>query len=64
MIGIFIIRLLAVSLIAFCALMSAEYRSSTDASQWAKVSCRAHGAPDVVSDLRMLAWLDNRTRDV
>jgi hypothetical protein len=63
MIGIFIVRLLAASLVAFCTLMSAEYRTSTRA-QPAKVSCRAHGTPDMMRDLRMLAWLDNRARDV
>lgn len=64
MIGMFIVRLLAASLIAFCTLMSAEYRNSTVAAQPAKVSCGAHSTIDAVGDLRMLAWLDTHARDV
>lgn len=64
MIGIFIVRLLAASLIAFCTLMSAEYRTSTQTSQSQKVSCRAHGTIDVVRDLRMIAQLMGGARGV
>ena len=64
MIGIFILRVLAASLIAFCTLMSAEYRTSTQAAQPAKVSCDSHSAIDAVGNLRMLAWLDDRARDL
>jgi hypothetical protein len=61
----FIVRLLAASLIAFCTLMSAEYRTSTEAAQPAKVSCSStRSTIDAVGDRRMLAWLDNRARDV
>jgi hypothetical protein len=60
----FIVRLLAASLIAFCTLMSAEYRTATEAAQPAKVSCGTHGTIDAVGDRRMLAWLDNHARDV
>ena len=64
MIGIFILRVLAASLIAFCTLMSAEYRTSTQAAPPANVSCNTRGATGAVGDLRMLAWLDTRARDV
>lgn len=64
MIGMFIVRLLAASLIAFCTLMSAEYRNSTVTAQPSKVSCGAHSTIDAVSDPHMLAWLDNHARDV
>jgi hypothetical protein len=64
MIGIFIVRLLAASLIAFCTLMSAEYRTSTQASQLEKMSCRAHSTIDAVRDLRMLAQLMNGVRSL
>lgn len=64
MIGIFIVRLLAASLIAFCTLMSAEYRTSTHAALPAKVSCDTRSGIDAVREARMLAWLDTRARDV
>lgn len=64
MIGMFIVRLLAASLIAFCTLMSAEYRTSTQAAPSAKVSCRAHSTIDAVRDLRMLAQRSTGERDV